>query len=54
MVEDIGKLFYVFILGIVVIVIGIPFSSLEVVLLGGLLAGISGMIMVVSIAAKWK
>jgi hypothetical protein len=35
MAEELGKLFYVFILGVVVIAIGLTVSLLEVVLLGG-------------------
>ena len=48
------KLFFVLILGIVVIATGLIASLLEVVLLGGLLAGISGFIMLIQVAAKWK
>jgi membrane-bound ClpP family serine protease len=54
MAENSGKFLIIFIIGIVVFSIGMALPSLEVVLLGGLLAGISGMIMLVSVAAKWK
>ena len=54
MAENFGKFLIIFIIGIVVFSIGMALSSLEVVLLGGLLSGISGMIMLVSVASKWK
>ena len=54
MAEELGKLFYVFILGVIVIAIGLTVSLLEVVLLGGLLSGISGFIMLIRVAAQWK
>ena len=54
MTENIGKFLIVFIIGVIIIAIGISISSLEVVLLGGLLAGIAGMIMLVSVVVKWK
>lgn len=54
MAENCGKFLIVFIIGVVIFTIGMALSSLEVVLLGGLLAGISGMIMLVSVVAKWE
>ena len=54
MAENCGKFLIIFIIGVIVFSIGMALPSLEVVLLGGLLAGISGMIMLVSVAAKWK
>lgn len=44
----------VFIIGVIVIVIGMATSSLVVVLLGGLLAVVPGLIIVVSIVANWE
>ena len=52
--DDLGKLFYVFIFGVTVIAIGLTVSLLEVVLLGGLLSGISGLIMLIRVTAQWK
>ncbi|MGY5148218.1 MAG: hypothetical protein ACW9W4_09500 [Candidatus Nitrosopumilus sp. bin_7KS] len=54
MSECIRKFMIVFIIGVIVIVIGIATSLLVVVLLGGLLAGVSGLIIVVSIVANWE
>ena len=54
MTENIPKFLIVFIIGVVVIAVGLALSSLEVILLGGLLSGVSGMVMLVSMAAKWK
>lgn len=54
MAENIRMFLIVFIIGFVIIAIGMALSSLEVVLLGTLLAGISGMIMLVSVVSKWK
>jgi len=54
MTESIPKFLIVFIIGVVVIAVGLALSSLEVILLGGLLSGVSGMVMLVSMAAKWK
>ncbi len=54
MAENNGKLLIIFIIGVVVFSIGMVLPSLEVVLLGGLLAGIAGLIMLVSVVAKWK
>jgi hypothetical protein len=48
MIEDIRKFFLVFIIGVIVIVIGMTISLLTVVLLGGLLSGVSALIMLVS------
>ena len=48
MIEDICKFFLVFIIGVIVIVIGMTISLLTVVLLGGLLSGVSALIMLVS------
>ena len=58
MVEEHRKLFPVFIAGIALIVMGITLSqtadiSISIVLLGGLLSGISGLVMLVRIVAKW-
>ena len=52
--ENCGKLLIIFIIGVAVFSIGMALPSLEVVLSGGLLSGISGMIMLVGVAAKWK
>ncbi|MDH3339782.1 MAG: hypothetical protein OEL84_00700 [Nitrosopumilus sp.] len=52
MSESIAKFFIVFIIGVVVIAIGMTLSLLVVVLLGGLLSGISALIMLVSILAN--
>jgi len=52
--EELGKLFYVFILGVIVITMGLVVSLLEVVLLGGLLFGISGFIVLIRVTAQWK
>lgn len=49
--EDIQKFFVVFIIGVVVIAIGMAISILAVVLLGGLLSGVSALIMLVSVFA---
>jgi hypothetical protein len=54
MSESIRKFTIVFIIGVIVIVIGVAMSLLVVVLLGGLLAGVSGLIIVVSIVANWE
>ena len=48
MSESIAKFFIVFIIGVVVIAIGMALSLLAIVLLGGLLSGVSAMIMLVS------
>ena len=52
MSESIVKFFIVLIIGVVVIAIGMALSLLAVVLLGGLLSGISGLVMLVSILAN--
>jgi hypothetical protein len=52
MSENITKFFIVFIIGVVVIAIGMTLSLLVVVLLGGLLSGVSALIMLVSILAN--
>ena len=52
MSESIAKFFIVFIIGAVVIAIGMTLSLLAVVLLGGLLSGVSAMIMLVSVLAN--
>ena len=52
MSESIAKFFIVFIIGVVVIAIGMTLSLLVVVLLGGLLSGVSALIMLVSILAN--
>ena len=49
MSESIAKFFIVFIIGVIVIAIGMEFSLLAVVLLGGLLSGVSALIMLVSV-----
>ena len=54
MAENHGKFLIIFIIGVVVFSIGMVLPSLEVVLLGGLLSGIAGMIMLVSVVAKWE
>ena len=54
MAENDGKFLIIFIIGVVVFSIGMVLPSLEVVLLGGLLTGIAGMVMLVSVVAKWK
>lgn len=54
MAENNGKFLIIFIIGVVVFSIGMALSSLEIVLLGGLLSGIAGMVMLVSVVAKWK
>jgi len=51
MIEDIRKFFVVFIIGVIVITIGMAISLLVVVLLGGLLSGISALIILVSVFA---
>jgi len=48
MVEDIRKFFAMFVIGVIVIAIGMAISLLSVVLLGGLLSGVSALIMLVS------
>ena len=52
MSENIPKFFIVFIMGVVVIAIGMALSLLAIVLLGGLLSGVSALIMLVSILAN--
>ena len=52
MSESISKFFFVFIIGVVVIAIGMTLSILAIVLLGGLLSGVSAMIMLVSLLAN--
>ena len=52
MSESISKFFIVFIIGVVVIAVGMTFSLLAIVLLGGLLSSISALIMLVSIFAN--
>ena len=52
MSESIVKFFIVFIIGVVVIAIGMSLSLLVVVLLGGLLSGVSALIILVSILAN--
>ena len=52
MSESIAKFFIVFIIGVIVIAIGMTLSLLAVVLLGGLLSGVSAMIMLVSVLAN--
>ena len=54
MAENYRKFLIIFIIGIVVFLIGMVLPSLEVVLLGGLLSGIAGMIILVSVVSKWK
>lgn len=54
MAENCGKFLIIFIIGVVLFFIGMALLSLEVVLLGGLLAGIAGMIMLVGVVSKWK
>ncbi len=54
MAENCGKLLIIFIIGVAMFSIGMALPSLEIVLSGGLLSGISGMIMLVGVAAKWK
>ena len=52
MSENIAKFFIVFIIGVVVIAIGMALSLLAIVLLGGLLSGVSALIMLVSVLAN--
>ena len=52
MSESITKFFIVFFIGIIVIVIGMALSLLAIVLLGGLLSGVSALIMLVSVFAN--
>ena len=52
MSESIVKFFIVFIIGVVVIAIGMTLSLLAMVLLGGLLSSVSALIMLVSIFAN--
>ena len=52
MLESISKFFIVFIIGVVVIAIGMELSLLAIVLLGGLLSGVSALIMLVSVFAN--
>ena len=52
MSESIVKFLMVFIIGIVVIAIGMTVPLLAVVLLGGLLSGVSALIMLVSVLAN--
>jgi len=47
--EHIGKLFSFFILGIVVIAIGMTIQIIAIVLLDGLLAGVSALIMLLGV-----
>ena len=52
MLENIIKLFVVFIVGVVLIAIGMALTNLAVVLLGGLLSGVSALIMLVSVVVN--
>lgn len=52
MSESIAKFFIVFIIGVAVIAIGMALSLLVIVLLGGLLSGVSALIMLVSVLAN--
>jgi len=52
MSESVAKFFIVFIIGVIVIAVGMTLSLLAVVLLGGLLSGVSAMIMLVSVLAN--
>ena len=52
MSESIVKFLMVFIIGVVVIAIGMTIPLLAVVLLGGLLSGVSALIILVSILAN--
>jgi hypothetical protein len=52
MSESIAKFLIVFIIGVVVIAIGMTISLLAVVLLGGLLSGVSALIILVSVLAN--
>ena len=54
MSESIAKFFIVFTIGVIVIAIGMAISLLVVVLLGGLLSGISALIMLVSVFSDSK
>ena len=54
MAESIVKFLIVFIIGIIVIGIGMAISLLSVVLLGGLLSSVSALIMLVSVFANSK
>ena len=52
MSESISKFFIIFIIGVIVIAIGMALSLLAIVLLGGLLSGIAALIMLVSVLAN--
>ena len=52
MSESIAKFLIVFIIGVAVITIGMTIPLLAVVLLGGLLSGVSALIMLVSVLAN--
>ena len=52
MSESITKFLIVFIIGVAVITIGMTIPLLAVVLLGGLLSGVSALIMLVSVLAN--
>jgi len=47
--DNISKLFIAFILGVIVIVIGMAIQMIAIVTLGGLLAGVSALIMLLSV-----
>jgi len=47
--ESIMKLFIAFIVGIVVITIGTVISLIEIVLFGGLLSGVSALLMLLAV-----
>ena len=52
MSESIAKFLIVFIIGVAVITIGMTIPLLAVVLLGGLLSGVSALIILVSVLAN--
>ncbi len=47
--EHIGKMFVIFILGVLVIAIGMTIQLIAIVLLGGLLSGVSALIMLLGV-----
>ncbi len=54
MADNCVKFLIIFIVGVAVFSIGLALPSFEVILSGGLLAGISGMMILVSAVATWK
>ena len=54
MADNYAKFLIIFIIGVAMFSIGLALPSFEVVLSGGLLAGISGMMMLFGVVATWK